>query len=79
MARPLIVAGFLFLTASATAQTDPSGIDFVTIGSPGNAPWPGNGTVGDEAIGRGERRLLLPHGPVRNHDGSVGRLFQRRL
>ncbi len=29
------------------------GIDFVTIGQPGNAPWAGNGTLGDRAIGRG--------------------------
>ena len=36
------------------AQTpDPSGIEFVTIGAVGNAPWNGNGTPGDRAIGRG--------------------------
>ncbi len=29
------------------------GIDFVTIGQPGNSPWSGNGTLGDRAIGRG--------------------------
>lgn len=37
----------------ASAQPDPSGIDLVTIGSPGNLPWPGDGTAGDRAIGRG--------------------------
>lgn len=38
----------------AIGQVDPnSGIDFVRIGAVGNAPWPGNGTVGDMAIGRG--------------------------
>jgi formylglycine-generating enzyme required for sulfatase activity len=40
-------------TSPAVAQPDPSGIDFVTIGSPGNAPWTGDGTVGDRAVGRG--------------------------
>lgn len=39
--------------ADAAAQPDPSGIEFITIGSPGNAPWPGNGTPGDRAVGRG--------------------------
>jgi hypothetical protein len=38
----------------ALAQVDPaSGIDFVTVGAVGNAPWQGNGTPGDRAIGRG--------------------------
>lgn len=36
------------------ADIDPlSGIDFVTVGNPGNAPWTGNGTPADQAIGRG--------------------------
>ncbi len=39
------------LTDPVSAQPDP--IDFVTIGAPGNAPWPGDGTPGDIAIGRG--------------------------
>jgi formylglycine-generating enzyme required for sulfatase activity len=43
----------LFGTARTLAQGDPSGIDFVTITNPGNAPWPGNGTPGDRALGRG--------------------------
>jgi formylglycine-generating enzyme required for sulfatase activity len=43
----------LSLAATALAQPDPSGIDFVTIGNPGNAPWQGDGTTGDRAIGRG--------------------------
>lgn len=39
---------------SAQAQVDPlSGIDFVTIGAPGNAAWMGDGTEDDESIGRG--------------------------
>jgi formylglycine-generating enzyme required for sulfatase activity len=38
----------------AAADVDPlSGIDFVTITSPGNAAWGGNGTLGDSAVGRG--------------------------
>ncbi len=42
------------LAPSALAQVDPaSGIDFVTVGAVGNAPWAGNGTPGDRAIGRG--------------------------
>lgn len=32
------------LAPAALAQVDPSGIDFVTVGSPGNAPWMGGGT-----------------------------------
>jgi formylglycine-generating enzyme required for sulfatase activity len=36
------------------AQVDPnSGIDFVTIGSAGNAPWAGAGLPQDRAVGRG--------------------------
>jgi len=49
----LLPLTMLCLTGSALAQVDPSGIDFVTIGSPGNAAWAGDGTVGDHAIGRG--------------------------
>jgi formylglycine-generating enzyme required for sulfatase activity len=45
---------FVAVCQSALAQGDPSGIDFVTIGSPGNAPWQGNGTPGDYSVGRGE-------------------------
>ncbi len=39
--------------ASGAQITFDKGIEFVTIGSPGNAAWPGNGTIGDRAIGRG--------------------------
>ncbi len=36
------------------ADIDPvSGIDFVTVGAVNNAPWAGDGTPGDRAIGRG--------------------------
>ncbi len=36
------------------ADVDPlSGVDFVRVGAVGNAPWMGNGTSGDIAIGRG--------------------------
>lgn len=46
-----VACGF---AASARGDVDPnSGIDFVRIGSVGNAPWPGNGQQGDTAIGRG--------------------------
>jgi formylglycine-generating enzyme required for sulfatase activity len=43
----------LFGTGRALAQGDPSGIDFVTIGDPGNPAWPGNGTPNDHVVGRG--------------------------
>ncbi len=40
--------------AAAHAEVDPvSGIDFVTVSAVSNAPWQGNGTPGDRAIGRG--------------------------
>ena len=49
-----IALATLALIAQARADIDPlSGIDFVHVGAPGNAPWAGNGTVGDLAIGRG--------------------------
>ncbi len=53
--RPLaIVVGLTIAAAPVSAQVDPrSGIDFVTVGAPGNAAWAGDGTVGDRAIGRG--------------------------
>jgi hypothetical protein len=36
------------------ADIDPlSGIDFVTVGAVGNAPWAGDGTPDDQSIGRG--------------------------
>ncbi len=42
------------LVAPVGAGIDPvSGIDFVHITDPGNVPWPGNGTPGDRAVGRG--------------------------
>lgn len=42
------------LSSLSLAQVDPaSGIDFVTVGAVGNAPWAGDGTLGDRAIGRG--------------------------
>jgi sulfatase modifying factor 1 len=53
--RPLlfILAAAATLSTPAWAQPDPSGIDFVTIGSPDNPAWAGNGTPGDRAVGRG--------------------------
>jgi formylglycine-generating enzyme required for sulfatase activity len=52
------------LGTPALADIDPlSGIDFVRIGAPGNAPWMGDGTPGDRAIGRGSV----------NHEYSIGR------
>jgi formylglycine-generating enzyme required for sulfatase activity len=50
--RTILVSLPLLLGSAALAQPE-NGTSFVTIGSPGNAPWPGNGTVGDQAIGRG--------------------------
>lgn len=45
--------GISVATAACCAQVDPvSGIDFVTITAPGNAPWPG-GFDDDRARGRG--------------------------
>jgi len=38
----------------ARADVDPvSGVDLVRVGAVGNAPWAGDGTLGDRAIGRG--------------------------
>ncbi|HEX2837289.1 MAG TPA: SUMF1/EgtB/PvdO family nonheme iron enzyme [Phycisphaerales bacterium] len=46
--------GTSVLPPIARADIDPvSGIDFVTITHAGNAPWAGNGTPGDLAVGRG--------------------------
>jgi formylglycine-generating enzyme required for sulfatase activity len=55
-ARDSIALGVLIAVTSmsAFAQVDPlSGIDFVTITSPGNAAWGGNGSAQDQAVGRG--------------------------
>jgi formylglycine-generating enzyme required for sulfatase activity len=55
--RLLAVAGLAVAALTigrARADVDPnSGIDFVRVGAIGNAPWAGNGTVGDRAVGRG--------------------------
>ena len=48
-----VILGTCVLAAGAVAQPDASGIEFVTIGAPGNAAWQGDGTGGDRAIGRG--------------------------
>ena len=54
LSLPPVVLVSLVLASPAAAGVDPlSGIDFVHITDPGNAPWPGNGTPGDRAIGRG--------------------------
>ncbi len=42
--------------AAGAVITHDKGIEFVTIGSPGNAAWPGNGVNGDRA--RGSRARL---------------------
>jgi len=52
-------AGAALLSAAVCCAqrggVDPNtGIDFARIGSPGNAPWMGDGTQGDLAIGRGQ-------------------------
>jgi len=47
-----IAAALLSTLTTAQAQPDPSGIDFVTIGAPGNAGWAGRGRP-DQWIGRG--------------------------
>jgi formylglycine-generating enzyme required for sulfatase activity len=39
----LAIPATLSLAATALAQPDPSGIEFVTIGNPGNANWTGGG------------------------------------
>jgi formylglycine-generating enzyme required for sulfatase activity len=62
--RPFRVSATLFtlcaagvplsVCRSAQADIDPlSGIDFVTVGAVGNAPWAGDGTPDDQSIGRG--------------------------
>jgi formylglycine-generating enzyme required for sulfatase activity len=43
MLRLAIPAALCFAATAALAQPDASGIDFVTVGSPGNAPWTGGG------------------------------------
>ncbi len=44
----------LAIASPALADVDPlSGIDFVRITHPGNAPWAGDGTPDDRAISRG--------------------------
>ncbi len=51
-----IAAALLSTFTPAQAQPDPSGIDFVTIGAPGNAAWDGTGIGPDgdqRMIGRG--------------------------
>jgi formylglycine-generating enzyme required for sulfatase activity len=51
ISAPLLILAF---AGSASAGIDPlSGIDFVHVGAPGNAPWMGNGSVGDQAVGHG--------------------------
>lgn len=56
-ARGIAILAILVCTLvnpSAHADIDlNSGIDFVTVGSPGNTPWSGDGTLGDLALGRG--------------------------
>jgi len=47
-----IAAALLSTFTTAQAQPDSSGIDFVTIGAPGNAGWAGCGRP-DQWIGRG--------------------------
>ncbi len=53
--RFIVVCCAMGMTAGVVrADIDPlSGIDFVTITHTGNAPWTGDGTSGDQAIGRG--------------------------
>jgi formylglycine-generating enzyme required for sulfatase activity len=47
-------AAALLVASPPLAQVDPaSGIDFVTVGAVGNAPWQGNGDPDDQAVGRG--------------------------
>jgi len=48
-----MILGLAATAGIALAQPDPSGIEFVTVGAPGNAAWTGNGMDGDMAIGRG--------------------------
>ncbi len=53
-AAAVICLAALSAPASGDGGVDPlSGIDFVRITHPGNAPWAGNGTPNDRAIGRG--------------------------
>jgi formylglycine-generating enzyme required for sulfatase activity len=53
LALPIAFAT-LFHAPTARAEVDPAtGIDFVTVGATGNAPWAGDGSPQDSAIGRG--------------------------
>lgn len=48
------LASCCLLVQGASAQVDPfSGIDFVTVGNPGNPAWAGDGNPVDQTIGRG--------------------------
>ncbi len=50
----IVLAAAGLVTPLLFAQVDPAtGIDFVTITSPGNAPWAGAGLPQDRAVGRG--------------------------
>ncbi len=54
-ARTTILAALLAPALPAAADIDPlSGIDFVTVGAVGNAPWVGDGSPNDQAVGRGQ-------------------------
>jgi len=54
LAAAIPVGASCCLLTQAMAQVDPAtGIEFVTVGAVGNAPWACNGTPGDRAIGRG--------------------------
>src|SRR4051812_37098685 len=48
-----LIAGAMVLALGPTARAQDFGIDFVTVGSPGNPAWPGNGTPNDHVVGRG--------------------------
>jgi formylglycine-generating enzyme required for sulfatase activity len=39
-----VILGTCFLAAAVRAQPDPSGIEFVTVGDPGNPAWTGGGS-----------------------------------
>ncbi len=52
--RATLIGVVMLAAMPAHADIDPlSGIDFVNITHPGNAPWAGDGTPDDQSIGRG--------------------------
>lgn len=74
------IVGMVVNACAALGQIDPvSGIDFVTIGNPGNAPWMGNGRSPDLAIGRGSVNYTYHIGRDEVNTGLWAEFFSAAL